>query len=163
MALRNLVPSRRGRHEPVPTSRGVDPFLSMHREMNDLFENFWRGFDPGVPEGFAGGFSPRVDVEETDAELLVTAELPGLEEKDFQLELEGDVLVLRGEKQEERERRAEGWYERSYGSFRRTIPLGAEVDPDKVSATFKSGTLRVTLPKTPAAQERSRRIQIQSS
>ncbi len=161
MALRYLVPFGRSPHEPVPFSREIDPFISMHREMNDLFENFWRGF--GTPSAVSGSFSPRVDVEETETELRVTAELPGLEEKDFQLELEGNVLVLHGEKQEERERRGEGWYERSHGSFRRTIPLSVEVDPDRVSASFKNGTLRVALPKTPAAQERSRRIPIETS
>jgi hypothetical protein len=103
-----------------------------------------------------------VDVEETESEIRITAELSGLEEKDLEVQLEGDTLMLKGRKQEERGGGESGWYERSYGSFQRTIPLRSEVEPEKASASYQNGVLHVTLPKSPAARQRTRRIPIQS-
>jgi len=137
-------------------------FLALHRETNRLFEDFWRGFDIepslGLPEGTS--FSPRVDVEETDGEIRVTAELPGVDEKDLEVHVQDDVLTLKGEKHEEREDRGRGWRERSYGSFYRTIQLPGEVDADKVTAAYKKGILTIRLPKTATARERGRRIPV---
>ena len=158
MALPSLW--RRNRRT-LPVRREEHPVLSLHREMNRLFEDFWRGFDflsPFEDGGSWGVFTPRVDVEETADEVRVTAELPGLEEKDFELTLSGDTLVLRGEKREEREDEARGWHERSYGSFERTVALPVEVDADRATAQFKNGVLRVRLPKS--AKEQGKRIPI---
>ena len=153
MALPSLLRWNRG--GSLPARREENPFLALHREMSRLFEDFWRGFDIepslGLPEGTS--FSPRVDVEETDGEIRVTAELPGVDEKD-------DVLTLKGEKHEEREDRGRGWRERSYGSFYRTIQLPSEVDADKVKAGYKKGILTIRLPKTATARERGRRIPV---
>jgi HSP20 family protein len=160
MALRDLVPFRRSGEGSIAVRRDEDPFLALHREMDRLFEDFWRGW--AWPGGFGErfpAFQPRVDVEESESELRVTAELPGLEEKDFELQLEGDTLVLKGRKQEERSGEG-GWYERSYGSFRRDIPLPCEIEHEKASASYKNGTLRVTLPKAPTARGRTRRIPV---
>jgi len=114
--------------------------------------------DPfGSPErALAGGFAPRVDVVEREDEYLVTAELPGLEEKDFQLEVHGNTLTLAGEKRAEQagERRGWRWSERAYGSFRRSIQLPLDVAPDRASATFKNGVLAITLPKAEHARVR---------
>jgi len=114
--------------------------------------------DPfGSPErALAGGFAPRVDVVEREDEYLVTAELPGLEEKDFQLEVHGNTLSLSGEKraEHEAERRAWRWSERAYGSFRRSIQLPLEVASDKASAVFRNGVLTITLPKAEHARVR---------
>lgn len=105
---------------------------------------------------------PAVDVVENDDDLLVSADLPGLSEKDFNVELEGDRLILRGEKQASREDKGRGYYyaERSYGSFYRAIPLPCEVDGDKADAKYKHGVLRLRLPKTPAAKARRKRVTI---
>lgn len=102
------------------------------------------------------GFAPRLDVVETEGEYLVTAELPGLEEKDFQLEVHGNVLTLSGEKRSEHEEDRKGWRwsERSYGRFRRAIQLPVEVAADKASAAFKNGVLAVTVPKADSARVR---------
>jgi HSP20 family protein len=106
--------------------------------------------------GFAGGFVPRVDVVERQDEYLVTAELPGLEEKDFQLEVHGNTLTLSGEKRSEHggERRGWLWSERAYGSFRRAIQLPLDVAADKASAAYKDGVLAITLPKAEHARVR---------
>lgn len=164
MALPSLW--RRGRNDrDVTVRRAENPFLSLQREMNSLFEEFWRGFDLRMPfgDGEWSTFEPRIDLEETADSLFVTAELPGLDEKDFEVSLDGDLLVLRGEKRVEREDKAAGWHERSYGSFHRAIALPCEVDVDKVSARFKNGVLRVDLPKAPQAREQRKRIPVSAS
>jgi len=160
MALPSLLRWNRG--GSLPARREENPFLALHREMSRLFEDFWRGFDIepslGLPEGTS--FSPRVDVEETDGEIRVTAELPGVDEKDLEVHVQDDVLTLKGEKHEEREDRGRGWRERSYGGFYRTIQLPSEVDADKVTAGYKKGILTIRLPKTATARERGRRIPV---
>ena len=156
----------RHRWHPVAVRRGDDSFLALPDEINRMFEDFWRGFDVepwGRWEGSLRGFTPSVDVEETDTELRVTAELPGLEEKDFELELHEGVLTIHGEKREEREDRKRGWTECSYGSFHREVPLPCEVDADKAEAEYKKGILKVRLPKPPEVQTRARRIDVKTA
>lgn len=130
---------------------GVDPW-SLSRSVDRLLEDIWRN-DAAVA---AARFMPRLEVVEGDDEFVLTAELPGLEEKDFHVEVHGKVVTLRGEKRNERSGESEGrtWSERSYGEFRRVIELPAEVDAEKASASFKAGVLTVTLPKTSAARVR---------
>lgn len=135
----------------TPTARFPetrDPFGSL----DQLFESLWP--HQGVPA--PARFAPRIDVVEREAEYLVTAELPGVEEKDFQLDVHGNVLTIAGEKRAEREEERDGWRwsERSYGSFRRSIQLPVEVDGEKASAAFKNGVLTVTLPKADHARVR---------
>jgi HSP20 family protein len=121
-----------------------------------LFEEFWRGV--GAPATAApGGFTPRIDVVERENEYLVTAELPGLEEKDFHLEVNRNVLTISGEKRAEYasdDAKGWRWSERAYGSFRRTVELPAEIDAEKVSASYRNGVLTVTLPKAASARVR---------
>ncbi len=163
MALPSLWRWNRGGRS-VPVRRDDNPLATLQRDMNRLFEDFWRGFDLPLPfEERWGAFTPRVDVEETDGEVQVTAELPGLEEKDFDVSLSGDTLVLRGEKREERKNRTRGWRERSYGAFERLIPLPCEIDAEHVSAQFKNGVLHVRLPKSAEARERAKRIPVTTS
>jgi HSP20 family protein len=144
------------------------PFGSFQREMNRLFGNFFSGFSlsPWAPmeKGAARTFSPRVDVSETDKEIKVSAELPGMEEKDIDVSLTRDTLTIKGEKKEEKEESGKDYYrmERSYGSFTRSIPLPVEVDTDKVEATFKKGILDITLPKTAKAIEETKKIAVKS-
>jgi HSP20 family protein len=137
---------------PFATTSG-DPFYSLARSMDRLLENDWRG---GAAAASAA-FVPRLEVVEHDGEYLVTAELPGIEEKDLHLEVHGKVLTLRGEKRSERSGESEGrtWTERSYGEFRRAVELPADVQGDKASASFKNGVLAITLPKSDASKVRS--------
>lgn len=128
-----------------------DPFGSIDR----VFDGFWRGL--GAPAAAAAaGFVPRLDVVEREDEYLLTAELPGVEEKDFQLEVHGNVLTLSGEKRAEHEQERKGWRwsERVFGSFRRSVQLPVEVASDKASASFRNGVLTVTIPKAEHARVR---------
>ncbi|GIK40693.1 MAG: hypothetical protein BroJett011_45260 [Chloroflexota bacterium] len=111
-----------------------------------------------------GDFSPRVDVTENEKEVRITAELPGLEEKDIDVSLSNDVLTISGEKKAEREDKGDNYYrmERSYGSFHRSIPLPTEVDTDHCDATFKNGVLQITLPKV-HLKESAKKITIKAS
>jgi HSP20 family protein len=145
-----------------------DPFLSLHREMNRLFDDVFRG--AGLPtatgsqgQGDVGTFvNAHMDVSETDTEIRITAELPGVTEQDIDVSLDDDVLTIRGEKKFERKDEKETYHfvERSYGTFQRALRLPFPVDPEQVQASFENGVLTVTLPKT-GRQERSRRIQVQ--
>jgi HSP20 family protein len=159
MATTDLVPWSRERAVDVDRRRD-DPFWSLHREMNRLFEDFGRGFGLGPLFG-PEGFEPRIDVRETDDEVLVTAEIPGLEEKDFELSLSAEALTIRGEKRHQHEEKGSVHrFERSYGAFERTLPLPCEVEADKASATYRNGVLSVTLPKAPSARRRVHRIEV---
>jgi HSP20 family protein len=163
--VRDLIPWGRSNNQAPAAYRDDDrsPFLSLHREMNRVFDDFFRDFDMRVPMLAGGGFNnrwPRLDVAETDKEITVTAELPGLEEKDVELLLEDGVLTLRGEKRAETEDKDRQLSERYYGHFERRISLDSEVQADKVTARFKEGVLNVTLPKDPSAQPKARRIEI---
>jgi HSP20 family protein len=120
---------------------------------------------PGVttPPSFPAPFTARgpvIDVDETDDDVVVTAELPGLERDDFTVEITGGRLVIRGEKKQSTERSAHGYTysERRYGAFARALQLPCEVDSDKAEAHYQNGVLRLTLPKT--EQAKSTRITV---
>ncbi|MFN8455846.1 MAG: Hsp20/alpha crystallin family protein [Anaerolineae bacterium] len=169
MALTDLVPWKWG-EKNVPVKREeTDPFYTLHREMDRLFDDFMgHGFGLTRFGNFmdrAGAFNPQVDVTENDKEIKVAAELPGLDEKDIEVSLSGDMLTISGEKKAEKEDQRENYYrmERSYGSFQRSIALPVEVDTDKVEATFKNGVLQITLPKLHPGQEAKKRISIKTS
>lgn len=139
------------------------PMMPLRREMNRLFDDFFRGWD--LPAAFNGAaLTPHVDVKESDKEITVTAELPGVSEKDVEVSISGDVLTLKGEKKAEKEEKEENWHriERRYGSFHRSFGLPAEVDAEKIAASYKNGVLTVTLPKSKAAREASRKIAVKA-
>jgi HSP20 family protein len=165
MALKDLIPWNRGRDVTVRRAEAPSPFLALHREMDRLFDEAFRRFDLppfGISDRFFGrGASwPNIEVAETGKEIKVTAELPGLDDKDIDVHVANGVLTISGEKHAETEDRL--FSERYYGRFERRIPL-EDVDENKVTATFKKGLLTVTLPKSALAIDRVKRIQIQSS
>ena len=127
-----------------------DPFWS---SVDRLVEDIWRS---NAAQTAAAGFSPRLEVVEREGEFVVTAEIPGVEEKDFQIEVHGNVLTIRGEKRSETsgEQKGRHFSERVYGEFRRSIELPVEVSSEKASAAFKNGVLTVTLPKAETAKVR---------
>ncbi|MBF9197358.1 Hsp20/alpha crystallin family protein [Microvirga terrestris] len=144
-----------------------DPFLSLHREMNRLFDDVFRGASlPAAAgsQGQGGGtfVNASMNVSETDKEIRITAELPGVTEQDLDISLDDDVLTIRGEKKFERKDDKENFHfvERSYGTFQRSLRLPYAVDSEQVHASFENGVLTVTVPKT-GRPERSRRIQVQ--
>lgn len=139
-----------------------DPFFTLHREMNRLFDDAFRGFAPtrfgGPPmEGRFGW--PSIELNETDKALTVSAELPGLTEKDVQVEIANGVLTLRGEKKAERTDNGKYFSERYYGAFERQIPLDGVLE-DKAEAKFQDGVLTITLPKSEQARSAVKRIAI---
>lgn len=164
MSIRDIMPWGSARR--VPTLRDEHPFTTLQREMNNLFADMTSGF-PTVFGGSEGGnFLPKVDVVDHEGSIEVTAELPGIAEKDIQLHISDNTLVLRGEKkQEEKRSEAKGraYVERHYGSFERVIPLSAEVDEDKVDASFKNGVLSITLPKASPEQKGARKISVRTN
>jgi len=130
---------------------------TLRSPMDDLFEGFFRGLDR--PLSFFGERAwPAIDVAEKDDAVLVRAEVPGCTPDDIEISVYGNTLTLSGEKKESHEDKRDGYYhlESTYGSFRRDIPMPAEVDPDKIEAVVKDGVLSVTLPKA----ERSKAVKV---
>jgi HSP20 family protein len=167
-------PAHRGETRPAQ----LDPFQTMRREMDRMFDRFFgRGF--GLPSarrmfetepfwrGGEEGFSfsaPAIDFAEDENAYHLTAELPGLSEKDVNLSLSDDLLTISGEKREERQEQEKDknyhYSERRFGSFRRTIQLPQHIDRDKIEANFRNGVLNVTLPKSQDARQRQRKIEV---
>jgi len=148
----------------MPFGAAGDPFLTLHREMNRLFDDVMRAA-PGTGQGSSGSgvlLAPHIDVTENDNEVRIQAELPGVDEKDVELSLNDDVLTLRAEKKQEQTQERQGVHfsERSYGTFQRSLRLPYHAEPDRVQARFENGVLTVTLPKA-KEQARNRRIQVQ--
>jgi HSP20 family protein len=148
-----------------PLGPGRDPFGPFRREMDRLFDNFFaptEGRSFAAPALRAESVWPRIDVEETDHDYIVTAEVPGMDEKNIELNLRENMLTISGEKREERQDKKHGaaYAERFYGQFRRTIPFDLEVDEDKVDAKFRNGVLTITLPKSEKPEAKARRIEV---
>ena len=130
-----------------------DPFrdwMTLRERMNKLFDESFTGREE--EKGLvAGAWSPSVDIHETDKELVLTAEVPGVDEDDLEVNVEGNTLSIRGKREFEKETKEEDFHriERSYGSFYRSFTLPTNVDQDKIEANFDDGLLRITMPKKP--------------
>ena len=164
MSIRDLIPRGRSHNAlPATMARHEDsPILSLQREMNRLFDDVIQDFgrqSSGLGQSFLTSW-PSVEVSDTGKEMRLTAELPGLEEKDVEVLFDDGVLVLRGEKRAENEDKDRRFTERFYGRFERRIPLGYDLDPDKINAQFRNGLLTVTLPRSAEAESRLKRIPI---
>jgi HSP20 family protein len=162
MNMRDLIPW--GRNQQTTPSRyrdEGDPFMTLHREMNRLFDDVFRGFDtmPLASMSRMAGW-PQVEVVETDKDIRVSAELPGLDSKDVEVLMHDGVLTIRGEKKSEIEDKERAFSERYYGRFERRIPLGEAIEEDKVDAAFKNGVLTVTLPRSAQTSAQVKRIAI---
>ena len=160
MPITDLIPGNRSRNMPASRQGEEHPFLALHREMNRMFDNFFRGFDGAMSTtpGWSVSGWPHVEISETDNEVKLVAELPGIEEKDIELTLKEGMLTLKGEKKSETDGAV--YSERWHGQFERTVQLGPDVDPDKIKAEFKNGVLTVTVGKRPEAQRQVKRIAI---
>jgi len=137
-----------------------DPFLMLRNEMEQLFDNVLREPSQG---GWwrAVAVAPRMDVSEDDKEIKITAEMPGATPDNISVTIDGDVLTIRGEREQERETSRKNYHmvERTVGVFQRSLRLPAPVEPERVQARFDNGVLTIVIPKNAAAQ-RSRRIQV---
>jgi len=147
-----LIPWR-GRTSPGTT------LMSLREEMNDLLNRFWAGTTE--PFGLAE-WAPAVDVSETEDTVLVHAEIPGIDPKSIEITITGDVLTLRGEKEEETEDQGRNYHrvERRYGAFTRSLALPTAVAAEKVEAKAKNGVLEIRLPKSEEAK--ARRVQVKT-
>lgn len=161
--MRDLIPWGRSRTPQRFDERQWEEgnsFLTLHREMNRLFDQAFRGFGELTGAQGLGMGWPHVEVTDRDKEIRVTAELPGLEEKDVEIQVDDGVLTIRGEKRVESDDKDRRYSERYYGRFERRLALPAEVDEDEAQATFRNGVLTVTLPKTERARQNAKRIPI---
>jgi HSP20 family protein len=156
MALRDLIPWKR---EATPARRNVpardaeqDPFVAFRNEMDRMLDDFWgpRGRALSPWSGEWTGFDPAVDVIETEDEVKVAAELPGLDPEDVHVTVSHNVLSIKGEKKQEREEKGKNWSrtERSYGSFERAVALPQGTETEQAEATFDKGVLTVTFKKS---------------
>ncbi|MFN2233492.1 MAG: Hsp20/alpha crystallin family protein [Anaerolineales bacterium] len=169
MAITDLVPWKRNETSvPVRHRQEEDAFLDLRSQMNRLFDDFFErpfGLNSFLGESdLMSDFAPRLDISETEKEISISAELPGMEPEDIHISLDHNTLTISGEKRAEKEEKDKRFHrvERSYGSFHRSIPLSDDVNEDKIDATFKRGVLKVKLPKTQVAQKQSKRIAIKS-
>lgn len=158
---------------PAPAQGAWHMFDDLRREVDRLFEDFgrsgWlrparsaaRGLEPAFRRQFAWG-APAVDIAEKDKAYEITAELPGLSESDIDVFVRNGSIVIKGEKQEEKEEKAKDYYvqERRFGSFQRAFAMPAGVDEGRIDASFRNGVLTVTLPKTAAAQQPEKKIKV---
>ncbi len=164
MSMLDLVPWRRDSNH---LTRGMaDDFLMpLHQRIDRVFSEF---FGTDVPRlagpQWAAGFSPSMDVSETDQQFEVTAELPGLDEENLEVTLTDGVLTIKGEKKsessDEDKQRSHYRLERSYGAFRRSLPLPPEADAEQVSASFDKGVLRITIAKKEGTGQATRKIEV---
>jgi len=180
--VKDLIPTGKKKHSlPVRVDRYSDyapdvwdaPFLELRKATDRLFEDFFRSyrwpFGAGksplelameIPESTW----PRVDMDETDEAVRITAELPGVEKDNIDISVTDDRITIRGEKKEQEEKKGKGYYklERSYGSFQRSFYLPCEVESDRVDATFKDGVLTIILPKSATAREEIKKIPVRT-
>ena len=177
MAEATKLPVKTAGKEPAPSLKPWRPFENLRREIDRLFDDFdggvWRAplarsmFDiqPFWQRQASFAALPAVDVAETDKAYEITAELPGLDEKNVEVKVAGGVLTIKGEKQEEKEEKKKDYYlsERSYGSFQRSFQVPDGVDADKIEANFKNGVLTVTLPKSAEAQKAEKKIEVKAA
>jgi HSP20 family protein len=162
----SLIPWRDKAPAPHRDDERLDPFLSFRREVDRLFDDVFSRSFGRFPAAFGGsGFlHPTIDVEDNEKELVVTAELPGLEQKDFEVTLSGDLLTIKGEKKDSREEKKDGatYVERRYGSFSRSVRLPFEAGDQKVEADYDKGVLTIRVPKPAELVKPARRIEVKS-
>jgi HSP20 family protein len=159
--FRSLVPWRDKSQPALPRDDAYDPFTTFRREVDRLFEDFFGGGRALASPLFGGhGVTPSIDMAETDTEVIITAELPGLEEKDFQVTVSGDVLTIKGEKKAEHEQTNGDtrYMERRYGAFSRSLRLPFAIGEEKVDAQYNKGILTIRLPKPAELQKPARKI-----
>jgi len=164
MNIRDLIPWNWGKRQVPVRREQSQPLQSLQNDINRAFDSFWRGFDlPWPSTSSAWSISmPSVDASESDKEIEVTAELPGIDEKDIDISLAEGVLTIRGEKKSEVEKKEKDYYlqERTFGSIERVVPLPDTIDLDSANATFKNGVLTVKLAKKPEAAAATKRITV---
>jgi HSP20 family protein len=160
-----------------PALQAWTPFGNLRQEIDRLFDDFGRGlfaspsrrsfaeFEPFWSRATTLSATPAVDIVETDKAYEISAELPGMDEKNIEVKVANGGLTIRGEKKEEKEQKEKDCYvsERSYGSFERYFRVPEGVDVDKIDANLKNGVLKVTLPKKAEAQKPAKKVEIKAA
>jgi len=162
MARKEIAPQET-KNKAVTRSRElINPFLSFRHDMDKLMDDFLSGFDLRPFSSRPETFVPHIDIVDTDKEIKVSAELPGMDDKDIEVTLTAETLTIKGEKKEEKEEKGKDFYrsERSYGSFLRTVPLPVSIETENVTASFEKGVLIVKLPKSPQAIKGTKKIPV---
>jgi HSP20 family protein len=171
------LPVKTEERAPAPASAEWRPFDTLRREVDRLFDrfdgDFWRApfrrsvfdIEPFMRRELSWGAVPAVDITEKDKAFEITAELPGMDEKNIEVKAVNGNLVIKGEKREEKEEKKKDFYlsERRYGSFERRFPVPEGIDTDKIEANFKKGVLTITLPKKPEAQKPEKKIDVKAA
>jgi HSP20 family protein len=167
MNIGDLMPWREKSQTPAMREDFFDPFVTFRREVQRMMDDFVNGFDNGGLATMNGwkGSAPAVDIAETEKEMVITAEMPGLDEKDFQISISGDVLTIKGEKKiEHEEKNGNGYHrERRYGAFSRSLRLPFEVKDEQIDATYQKGVLTIHVPKPADAQKAVRQIEVKAA
>ncbi|MBR0914584.1 Hsp20/alpha crystallin family protein [Bradyrhizobium japonicum] len=173
MATETKLPVTKTTTSPAPAGEPWRPFQALKSEIDQIFDDFGNGFWnrpfrslARLERDFSKSIAaPAVDVAESEKAYEITAELPGLDEKNIDVKLVNDGLTIRGEKKEETEEKKKDYYvsERRYGSFERYFTLPDGVNVDKIEATFKNGVLKVVLPKTEEAQKPAKTINVKAA
>ncbi len=158
MARNAMTPSR---SRPSGFS-GFNPLMALNRNINRLFEDFLQPSTLTDQAVATALITPQINVSETENEIRVTAELPGVDLDDLEVDVADDMLVIRGEKRLERSDEDENYHfvERAYGTFQRTVQLPFSAHPDQVQASFDNGVLTITIPKS--NEQRTHRIDVHS-
>ncbi len=164
MKLGSVVPWRES-SEPAVRDDAHDPFTAFRREVDRMFDDFFTGSGTQAHRSWSGLVNPTIDATETDQEVVITAELPGLDEKDFEVTLAGDLLTIKGEKKSAREESVAGTYftERRFGSFSRSLRLPFEVKDEKIDATYQKGVLTIRVPRPAEAPSAVKRIEVKTA
>nr|WP_321468063.1 Hsp20/alpha crystallin family protein [uncultured Desulfobulbus sp.] len=164
------VSVKQGETRPLYTGHHHDPMLQIHRDIDQMFDQFFRGW--GLPHrGAMGAFDdflgtsllkPKVDLSAAENQYLLTVEIPGVSEKDVSIDISNNTLTIRGDKKQEKEEKGKDYYriERSYGSFQRVLSLPEDVDQDNIKAAFKDGVLTVTMPRKALPAGEVKKIEI---
>lgn len=155
-------------------ANSYSPLNQLHTELDRAFDQMWSNFgrhspfqEGGslLPEFNTSGFlKPSLDIKETNNAFEISVEIPGVEEKDIELSLDGDTLTIKGEKHQEKKEEKDNYHrvERAYGSFQRLLSLPENANGDEIKASFKNGLLLITLPKSEPAKPAGRKIEIES-
>lgn len=163
MQIKDLIPWARKDRAPDQDDDRESPIATLQKDLNNVFDGFWSKMENlgslDLPWGHGNAQS---DVVDTGDAVEISVELPGMDMKDIEIMVTNDFLTVKGEKKIERQEEKKGYYrsERSYGAVYRSIPLPPGVDSDKAEAKFRNGVLTVTLPQTPEAQAKVKRIEV---
>jgi HSP20 family protein len=169
MSAKSLIPFLGT--QALLSRRPTDPLQAFRSEMDRLLEDFFTGFGTsGLALMRSGGMpaavvAPQIDVSETDHDIQIKADIPGLEENDIEVFVVDDVLTLRGEKKAEHEEKQRGYrlVERASGAFSRVLRLPFSADPAQVEAAFKNGVLTITIPKPKGTPEKIHKIEVKKA